>query len=442
MTKIQYSKCQMRTLNTVQDWLDGTIKTKHLIIKAGAGRGKTFLLANVFNKQTTPCVSIPPMYSMHYTATTHQAIDMIKANRVKSQVKTQLRMFEPVEDYSTLHSFLGVSPSDDQTKKYIWNPAPFKHSPYLFINNYSSQGFGTVIVVDEAFRMDKVIYDILLYRYPQGRFIFIGDPYQTPPIGEKTSCINNLSDTYIVELVTPMRFKESLLADRVENLLLCTKFEESNWYNLSMPTKDLVSNTGWASYAQVKKWVNTYINMPMLSERFTIVCGTREKADYFNTYIAKERFKANKEVIIHPNECSIEYTFNHKPKNILAPKFDAKDFYNKLAKTYIPKADLGGISVLTPKNGGTPQLFLFGNKGKALSGKALAACHMVASQYSDTVHIFKPTMAKTIHLAQGLSCKHVVVDMPSINVWKDEDMRRRLTYTAASRASEELYFVE
>lgn len=434
MTQVTYSSSQIKAIQIINNWVANPDRPKHLILKAGAGRGKTFLLANMHNNTLSPFhTSLRKHFPfVAYTATTHVAIEQLINQSIVDTLTPEV---------STLHSALGISPSTNSYMKSTRNPSKFANSSYLFSNTLSNTHMKGLLIVDEAYRIDEELYNIMVYRYPNMCFLFLGDPFQTPPVGSSVAYIETIPDDEkeVFELVHPMRFKGDDLSDTVENLLLATKFQEPSWYDV-LPPKDQTGDVCWKKYSYAQSFLNARCGSDLATQNFSFVCGTRKAADYFNKYIVDTR-KKNQQCEVYTKETPItEYTFNFKKEGFEAVSYP-EILNNFLANPMVKTADKKKLKLLTTDNG-KEYLFIIGDEGKGLSGASLSVLHGLCRKYNNLAYIFRMNIAKTIHTAQGITSEVVFVDMPSIKRWQDVDMRRRLTYTAASRSSTELYFLE
>jgi hypothetical protein len=191
------------------------------VIGGGAGSGKTFTLMNLI---------MPELLSWGrdfiLTSTTHQANQMLMANLLESSASG--------EPPSTLHSMLGLRPTNQQQLR---NPKGFTRCGYKFrFKVPSNEAF--ILVVDEAYRIDKVLYDIMLFLFPKARLVLIGDPFQVPPVGEQRSHIETIDKIEVLLLESPRFIDGGTLGGVVTNLRKAVSSSSANYWDLLPSAND------------------------------------------------------------------------------------------------------------------------------------------------------------------------------------------------------------
>ena len=155
------------TLNPEQ--FDGLKKIKHWLkngetfftLAGYAGTGKSTIVKKVLDDYR---------YGIVVSAPTHKAKKVV--------------MNTTGEDGATLHSLLGLRPDVDLDN---FNPNDPKFNP-IAIPRIADYNF---VVIDEASMINQELYDLIIDKTLNTRtkVLFMGDPAQIPPVGEKASVV-------------------------------------------------------------------------------------------------------------------------------------------------------------------------------------------------------------------------------------------------------------
>lgn len=99
------------------------------------------------------------------------------------------------KDGQTLHSLLGLRPDVDLDN---FNPNDPKFNPIAppRITDYN------FVIIDEASMINQELYDLILEQVNGGKIkvLFVGDPAQIPPVGEKESVVFNQTTNELHQL--------------------------------------------------------------------------------------------------------------------------------------------------------------------------------------------------------------------------------------------------
>ena len=157
------------TFNSEQ--FDGLKKIKHRLkngetfftLAGYAGTGKSTIVKKVLDNYR---------YGVVVSAPTHKAKKVV--------------MNTTGEDGQTLHALLGLRPDLDLDN---FNPNQPKFNP-IAIPKITDYNF---VVIDEASMINQELYDLIIDKTLNSRtkVLFMGDPAQIPPIGEKESVVFN-----------------------------------------------------------------------------------------------------------------------------------------------------------------------------------------------------------------------------------------------------------
>jgi hypothetical protein len=431
------TKSQLEAITRFSEWLPTS--EKYFVLRAGAGRGKSWTTLNGF----LPSLSKKPS-SYKLLATTKQACDSL--TKILSSERLAI-------DPQTVHSFIGASPT---TKSYVHtNPEQFRECGYFLKSKMVITLAPMIIVIDEAFRLDQLMLDLLDYYLPNARYVMIGDPFQTPPVGVSHSPVEDLTELTYTLNETP-RFKQySPLSDLVNTLLLAVEYKEKDYMSL-IPTESDKGihciRTGQLEPELRRRILDTE---PVEYTDFCILTATRKKADDYNNYVVQTRAKAGlslfnkgEKVIIDTVVAPDHDTTVHWMRQCnQLPSASATRFAHDNAKSLINTSCsqyerfLNKIATPLMVEGRTLIYLLSGDGGKGLSGKRMAALWGIHRETQVSFVFVRPSIAKTIHLAQGITSSNVYVDIGSIEKWHDDDMKRRLFYTAFSRCSSDLFLM-
>ena len=399
-------------------WLT-TQNTVPFVIGGGAGSGKTFTLMNLI----LPAL-IATRAPFVLTSTTHQANQMLEANLLESS--------ESGEPPSTLHSMLGLQPT---TQQQLRNPKGFERCGYkMRVKLPSNERF--VLVVDEAYRIDKVLYDIMIFLYPYARLVLIGDPFQVPPVGEQQSHIELIDKVEVLLLESPRFTEGGTLGSVVTALRKAVANNEKDYWNL-LPADDAHIELVKKSY--VRDMVNALVDSgePIADTEIAILCGTKKGEFAHNNYILNRREKAGQSLINYGEaytvDTVIEANFEEQSETVSALRKE-RQFGSLLMLAEWVDCKYGiyaQVDPLTVVILVTPWATSSANEDFM---KLVANCRRKGH---DIVFI-RLNIARTIHLAQGLTTKIALLDRDTINKWANHNMRRRLLYTGVSRAATKL----
>ena len=152
---------QIKGIQKIKNWLFNDRKNKYFTLSGYAGTGKTTCIKKIFETYKRGVVVSAP---------TH------KAKKVISNI-TQKRG-------QTLHSLLGLRPD---TNLDDFNPNDPQFNPIAIpkITDYN------LVIIDEASMINADLFD-LIKTMTEGsgtKILFMGDPAQIPPVGEKKSVV-------------------------------------------------------------------------------------------------------------------------------------------------------------------------------------------------------------------------------------------------------------
>lgn len=157
---ITFNTEQFDGLKKIKAWLKNGTDT-FFTLAGYAGTGKTTIVKKILDSFR---------YGVVVSAPTHKAKKVV--------------MNTTGEDGQTLHALLGLRPDVDLDN---FNPNNPKFNPIAIprITDFN------LVIIDEASMINKELYDLILEKTRNSRtkVLFMGDPAQIPPVGEKSSIV-------------------------------------------------------------------------------------------------------------------------------------------------------------------------------------------------------------------------------------------------------------
>jgi len=169
MTENQLKLPNGKVITFNQEQFDGLKKIKHWLkngttfftLAGYAGTGKTTIIKKVLDEYR---------YGVVVSAPTHKAKKVV--------------MNTTGEEGKTLHALLGLRPDLDLDN---FNPNNPKFNPIALpkITDYN------FVVIDEASMINQELYNLIIEktRHSRTKVLYMGDPAQIPPVGEKASVV-------------------------------------------------------------------------------------------------------------------------------------------------------------------------------------------------------------------------------------------------------------
>lgn len=156
---ITFNSEQYDGVKKIRVWLKNNIV--FFTLAGYAGTGKTTIVKKILDAYR---------YGVVVSAPTHKAKKVI--------------MNTTGEDGQTLHALLGLRPDVDLDN---FNPNNPKFNPIAIprITDYN------LVIIDEASQINQELYDLIIDKtlHSRTKVLFMGDPAQIPPVGEKASVV-------------------------------------------------------------------------------------------------------------------------------------------------------------------------------------------------------------------------------------------------------------
>lgn len=213
---ITLSEDQTEAWSKINKWLEPHKKRRFFVLQGVGGSGKTTLLRMLVDKNIgalAKSVSNPKST----TASLSESINFLfcaptnKAAKVLSDtVKVRA---------TTIHSLLGLKmeTNDDGKQELVYSKKnslrrkPYPGEEYTGVKDFS---LPIVLVIDESSMLSEEITSLIEEAASEDDFkvLFVGDPYQLPPIGEKTSkCWSLVPKEKRSVMTQVMRFDNQIL---------------------------------------------------------------------------------------------------------------------------------------------------------------------------------------------------------------------------------------
>lgn len=146
-------------INKIRQWLNS--KSTFFTLMGSAGSGKSTIIKKLLDEYR---------YGVVVSAPTHKAVGVIHDITNKES--------------ATLHSLLGLRPDVDLSN-FDPNFPTFNPIALPKINSYN------LVVIDESSMINQALFDLIKEKTINSRtkVLFVGDPCQIPPVGEKESVV-------------------------------------------------------------------------------------------------------------------------------------------------------------------------------------------------------------------------------------------------------------
>lgn len=211
--KLGLNSSEIQTLTTHQNEIYDNVITKinnifnqtkdednRISISGSAGVGKTFLIIKIIQylKENE--------FALMVTTPTHKSLSVITNNLHKYKIN----------DISTktLHSFLQLKLEiDERTGSKI----------FVIDEKNKEQNTTEVLIVDESSMIGNDLFDFINQSIAQGKIkvvLFVGDPYQLPPVNSEKNTIFELKNSYFLEEIIRQK-KDSYIIDIATRIRDC-----------------------------------------------------------------------------------------------------------------------------------------------------------------------------------------------------------------------------
>lgn len=391
------------------------------LLKGYAGTGKTFCIQELVNAGTFKPSEIC------FTAPTNKAVKVLRNYLDEASLHSCAT--------KTIYSLLGLSLQANGEVKELQKPEePVDLSSYK------------VIVVDEGSMVNRFLMDAIsdafdVWKVP---FIFMGDPAQLPPVGEITSPIWKIENSYTLTKV--LRYGNSMLdlATEIRNVV------DHPFPSVKITTNPPVYRVGKAD------WFNEIeSNIELFkSDQAKIISWRNVKVDEYNNYVrglifgraeAKATFWLPTDKIVATSRCSDLHNNiilqTDETAEILEVAEDNHPMHREFEIFNILALDERGkkitLRVLTPSGA-----FRLSKRLNELSMEAKGGKRYKWREFwelKEAFHEIRHSYAITSHRSQGSSYRKVFVDLEDLMLNRNKAEAFRSLYVSCTRQREELW---
>lgn len=435
---------QQEALDNIINWYFDPKSTISRSFRGFAGSGKSFTLGKLIDHPKMSKVNVT------FAAPTHKACKVLSENTGR--------------EVSTLHSLLSMSPAVDLAS---FNPDKPEFKP-----RGNSSIYPGLVIVDECSMINEKLYEYLEKECSavNAKILFVGDPAQLPPIGEKLSItfriegdelniVRRTDSSAILKACTYIRNNQYEDNLDFEQFLDNKTFIDIGYKEFGKLIPELYSNPLASKYIAFTNDRVNAANIAIRQKLFGKKCdkfvigdiimpfksgtskdyGKQSNRKKFNSYVNSEDLMIqdihDSEFIISRNdfgfccyglECINEYN-QVKYINVLKESEYQKflSFYQDQVKT---------IKYLESKKRAQEWSYIFSIQSNLLVTDTLG--NNYGPKYYKSVNY---GYAITSHRAQGSGYKNVFIDTDDIYKCRDTWTRNRMLYVAISRAKEKVF---
>ena len=443
---MQYSQDQIDAINGITQWLETPEDLSPRVLTGFAGSGKSTLIAEVCR------LASAYRCNYHLSAMTHKACDIVTA--------------ATNEKCMTVHKLCGLAPGMNKNGQ---ESLVDKNRVHILPDS--------LIILDEASMVGTRLLKILAKKVKKYRskLLFVGDPYQLPPINENCPIFDGTIPTY--ELTTVHRqkgdnpildiateFRKFIAGERSDMPVIKTKLNSDGNGVHVITAKEFT-----------EQYIGKYINHQPEDKVNVPMCAyTNKQVDKYNQMIRNsihfldgeikpfyegEKLISNKVVIDHPNNIILgnnvpvtvkSYSDWVKPYTSIAGVDIEVPVYrvDVIYKRHDPRSNQqvqSSIMLLVPKSKQQYQQVLQAiakeaklAKDKPTRNKIWKLLYALKNGIAD----LRPPYASTTHKAQGSTHEGVFIDLKDIMSCKQLYTRARLIYVALTRATTNVYIRE
>jgi exodeoxyribonuclease-5 len=447
MKSMNYSPDQQAALQTMQQWLNDPSASVY-VLTGSAGTGKTTVIKEILN------LAYLTNREVVATAMTHRAADVLED---AIGIKTH-----------TTHSAFGLSPSLD-----VYGRETFKPTGASIIGN------NQLIVVDEASMVGNNLLNVLakIIKGFRSKILFVGDPYQLPPIAQRCSVFDGTLPTS--ELVTVHR--QSGGNPILDKAIEFREYLEERTNVMPDITETELTAEGHGIHVMNKEdfttsFVKSYLNYEAGDEVTRPLCTyTNKSAVEYNSLIRKSLFFLQGTIEpYYPGELLISNSIvKQEGKTLLKNNEKISVLNYKPTKLHGLNGHLVKVKRKVSKNSRNPTPIVFVPQDQDAAKAEMDKLQKLAKAQQDFVNSLRrkledvppqeesrrtqywrtffalkdsladlrPPFAGTTHKAQGGTYPAVYIDMQNIKNCRNPKVQARLMYVALTRAQEEVFIL-
>ena len=413
-TQFEYTQDQKLALEAISEFLKKP-DMKYFVLEGKPGCGKTTLVKEIINQiykenSLMNTLGMDNYMNICLTATTNKAVEALS--------------MATSENVETIHRLLNlrVVPTDTGKKE-------LKRVKYGYARNLEN----TLIIIDEAFYMDKELFKYIDLFTQDAKILFVGDPAQLTPVGSTTP--------YLSTLKYPTVSLNQVVRQEAGNPIIA----------LSDSLRETVFTGGWETFTPDGHHIqilsrdefNAKIKEEFLRDDWKasdskILAWTNQTVNNYNKEIFKHRtgrvqpmagdyFINNSFVSGINNQASIK-----TDATVLISAEPRERIYGGVSGLDVPIYNLGSFFCPHDIKKAKKQVNDLRSQNK----------HAYAHDLESKIMDLRPAFAQTIDKSQGSTYGSVFLDLYDVNKCNDGDRYARMLLVACSRAKHHVYITE
>ncbi|WP_122893465.1 AAA family ATPase [Arcobacter peruensis] len=428
-----------KVTTNIEDIFNGLfIGENRISISGSAGVGKTFLIIKIIQylKQNE--------FSLIVTTPTHKSLSVIRNNLHKYNIDDI-----PTK---TLHSFLQLKLEiDERTGSKV----------FVVDDKNKEENTTEVLIVDESSMIGNDLFNFINQSIEEGRIkavIFVGDPYQLPPVNSEKNTIFKLKNSYLLEEIIRQQ-KDSYIIDIATRIRDCIINQD-----FSLDIEDFFQK----NLKELKIFTNedNFLNLFFRNDSEYWYSKDQIIADYTNksvdryNHIVRERYWSDRG-ISNPNQIEIDDIVVFQEAVLKGEKVIYQNGsitkVKKVSQGYDKELELSfwlcvdeyerEFKVVNHLNNNKYQHMLENKIKEAKSAKAGYEKKLKWIEYykfKEKYASIKFNYSSTIHKLQGSTYDTVFIDIRKMqNLYKysnniEKEFLFRLLYVAVTRASKNI----
>lgn len=409
MTAITLTKCQEAAYAAIVKLITDPSQ-KYLVIEGGAGTGKTTLIDTFMTEWETTVALTAGAFEdqpIYLTATTNKAADAL------SQATGR--------EVTTINSLLGIRV---QRTGYKQSTLEWGGKEKLC---------DSIIFIDEASFISEELLNAIFVRTVNCKIIFLGDPYQLPPVGFNESP------------VFMKGFKTVVMSE------IKRQGHDSPIKVLSRNLRELVRTGGAMPKAGVDGVHILHLNhedfLAEISSTFSqsrnsrILAWTNERANYYNQYVSQMLngsgdIQEGDTVVINKmyarNSRNGNVTFKYPADSTMTVNSVGAWYTDHFGLTVRNITNHNQHIFIQPENMESVEEAL----KLAYANNEYERADRLEKRYADLRHPY----GSTVNKSQGSTYDSVFVDLSDIGRCREKSQKHRMLYVAASRARDRVVF--
>jgi exodeoxyribonuclease-5 len=463
------SKDQQKAYDLFQEWFFHGEK-RFFVLKGYAGTGKTYLVNKIVES-----LIYEHFLRVAISAPTHKAVGVLSSkNRdmkrsfindlgnsppssgydftalggVPFHRETHFFEYSNGAKYNTTHSFFNIRETINEKGEIAFKPVPNKKRT-AFLN------YAELLIIDEASMINEDMMKVIEEK--SIKILFVGDPFQIPPVGEAKSCVFDLEEVSSFELDKIIRQPEgsgiiplsAKLREKPTNM-----FSLKNW---AKGNKDVV----YLERDEYEEILREKVLESKEPDDFKLLCWTNASVYKYNQQIRKIIYGEEVDEIEVGENLVTDAPVVVGDRMVMPNNFEMKVLDMEIEEKEVELLEsiypCLKLKVDTSKGYREIQILL-GEvekqykedvnefKGKILSMKRKG--FNVGQKWQEYYSLFdefaqtKYNYALTVHKSQGSTYQTVMIDERNILKNRKTEEMNRIRYTALTRASEKVFLIK